>query len=52
VVGRAPDFAIFESPVTNFEYDQGAEAPAAVRIGLWAYLVVGTRRGSRKATGA
>lgn len=52
VAGRETDFAIFESNLTNFTYDQGAGAPAAVRIGVWAYLVVGTRRGSRKATGA
>jgi hypothetical protein len=52
VAGREADFAIFESALTSFRYDQGAEAPSAVRIGLWAYLVVGTRRGSRKATGA
>lgn len=52
VVGRPSDFAIFESNVVNFRYDQGAGAPASIRIGLWAYLVVGTRRGSRKATGA
>jgi hypothetical protein len=52
VVGREADFAIFESALTSFRYDQGAEAPSAVRIGVWAYLVVGTRRGSRKATGA
>lgn len=52
VIGREADFAIFESNLTSFTYDQGAEAPSAVRIGLWAYLVVGTRRGSRKATGA
>lgn len=52
VAGRSSDFAIFESNVSHFRFDQGAEAPAAIRIGLWAYLVVGTRRGSRKATGA
>jgi hypothetical protein len=52
VVGRSSDFAIFESNIVRFQYDQGAEAPSAVRIGLWAYLVVGVRRGSRKATGA
>lgn len=52
VIGRESDFAIFESSLTSFKYTEGAEAPSAVRIGLWAYLVVGTRRGSRKATGA
>jgi HK97 family phage prohead protease len=52
VVGRASDFAIFESNLAQFQFNEGAEAPSAVRIGLWAYLVVGTRRGSRKATGA
>ena len=52
VIGRASDFAIFESNIVNFDFREGAGAPASVRIGLWAYLVVGTRRGSRKATGA
>lgn len=52
IIGRESDFAIFESSLTAFKYTEGAEAPSAVRIGLWAYLVVGTRRGSRKATGA
>jgi len=52
VAGRSSDFAIFESNLVNFQFSEGAEAPSAVRIGLWAYLVVGTRRGSRKATGA
>lgn len=52
VIGRSSDFAIFESNVVRFRYTEGAEAPSAIRIGLWAYLVVGTRRGSRKATGA
>ncbi len=52
VIGRSADFAILESNVVNFSYDQGAEAPSAVRIGLWAYLITGVRRGSRKATGA
>jgi hypothetical protein len=52
VVGRSSDFAIFESNLVNFQFTEGAEAPSAIRVGLWAYLVVGTRRGSRKATGA
>jgi hypothetical protein len=52
VTGRKADFAILESNVVNFSYDQGAEAPSAIRIGLWAYLITGVRRGSRKATGA
>jgi HK97 family phage prohead protease len=52
VIGRETDFAIFESNLQSFRYDQGAEAPSGIRIGVWAYLVVGTRRGSRKATGA
>jgi hypothetical protein len=52
VVGRASDFAIFESNLVTFKFTEGAEAPSAIRVGVWAYLVVGTRRGSRKATGA
>jgi hypothetical protein len=52
VVGRQTDYAVFESNIVRFQYTEGAGAPAAIRVGLWAYLVVGTRRGSRKATGA
>jgi Escherichia/Staphylococcus phage prohead protease len=52
VAGRSSDFAILESNVADFRFTEGAEAPSAIRVGLWAYLVVGTRRGSRKATGA
>lgn len=50
VTGRRSDFVIFESNVARFSFDQGAEAPAAIRVGLWAYLVVGARRGSLKET--
>jgi hypothetical protein len=51
VFGRPNDFVIYESPIAQFSYDQ-VVGPQAVRVGLWAYLVVGTRLGSLKVTAA
>lgn len=51
VTGRPSDFAILESSVARFSYD-AATGPAAVRIGIWAYLVVAKRLGSLKVTAA
>lgn len=51
VFARPLDFVIFESSIATFSYDQ-VVGPQAVRIGLWAYLVVGTRLGSLKVTAA
>jgi hypothetical protein len=51
VFGRPSDFVVFESPIATVQYDQ-VVGPQAVRIGLWAYLVVGTRLGSLKVTAA
>jgi hypothetical protein len=51
VTGRRDDFVIYESNVAQFSYEQ-VTGPAGIRIGLWAYLVVGARRGSLKETGA
>ena len=51
VTGRSNDYVIFESPVARFSYDQVA-GPAGVRVGVWAYLVVGLRLGSIKVTAA
>ena len=51
VTARANDFVIFESPVATFSYDQPV-GPQAIRIGIWAYLVVGARLGSLKVTAA
>jgi len=50
VTGRRSDFAIFESSIARFSFDQGAGAPASIRVGLWAYLATGARRGSLKET--
>lgn len=50
IVGRRSDFAIFESAIARFSFDQGAGAPASIRVGLWAYLATGARRGSLKET--
>lgn len=51
VTGRPSDFVIFESSIARFSYD-AVTGPAAVRLGIWAYLVVGTRLGSLKVTAA
>jgi HK97 family phage prohead protease len=51
VFGRPNDFVTFESAVASFSYDQ-VVGPQAVRVGIWAYLVVGTRLGSLKVTAA
>lgn len=51
VTGRPSDYVIFESSVARFSYD-AVTGPAGVRIGIWAYLVVGTRLGSLKVTAA
>lgn len=45
------DFVIYESAIAQFSYDQ-VVGPQAVRVGIWAYLVVGTRLGSLKVTAA
>jgi hypothetical protein len=49
VTARPDDFVIFESNVAQFAYEQ-VTGPAGIRIGLWAYLAVGARRGARKET--
>lgn len=51
VTGRPSDYVIFESSIARFSYD-AVTGPSAVRIGIWAYLVVGTRLGSLKVTAA
>jgi hypothetical protein len=45
------DYVIFESSIAQFQYDQ-VVGPQAVRVGLWAYLVVGTRLGGLSVTAA
>lgn len=51
VTARRADYVIFESPVARFSYDQ-VVGPAAVRVGIWAYLAIGVRLGSLKVTAA
>ena len=51
VFGRPSDYVIYESPIVQFQYDQ-VVGPQAVRVGLYAYLVVGTRLGSLSVTAA
>lgn len=45
------DYVIFESSIAQFQYDQ-VVGPQAIRVGLWAYLVVGTRLGGLSVTAA
>jgi HK97 family phage prohead protease len=51
VTARKADYVIYESSVAQFTYDQPV-GPAAVRFGIWAYLVVAARLGSLKVTAA
>lgn len=51
VTGNPSDYVIFESSTSRFQYD-AVTGPAAVRVGLWAYLAVGVRLGSLKVTAA
>ncbi len=51
VFGVPSDFVIYESAIAQFTYDQ-IVGPQAVRVGLWAYLGIGTRLGSLKVTAA
>ena len=51
VFGRSSDFVVYESSIASFSFDQ-VVGPQAVRVGIWAYLVVGTRLGSLKKTAA
>lgn len=51
VTGRPEDYVIFESSIARFSYE-AATGPAGIRLGIWAYLVVGTRLGSLKVTAA
>jgi hypothetical protein len=51
VTTRADDYVIYESSIARFSYDQYT-GPSAVRLGIWAYLVVGTRLGGLSVTAA
>ena len=51
VTAKKNDYAIFESPIARFSYD-AVTGPAGVRVGLWAYLAVGTRLGGLSVTAA
>lgn len=48
---RRSDYVIFESPIARFSYE-ASTGPAGVRMGVWGYLVVGTRLGGYKTTAA
>lgn len=51
VTARSNDYVIYESSLAQFSFDQ-VVGPQAVRVGVWAYLVVGTRLGGLKKTAA
>jgi hypothetical protein len=51
VTTRPDDYVIYESSIARFSYDQYT-GPSAVRLGIWAYLVVGTRLGGLSVTAA
>jgi hypothetical protein len=51
VTARQDDYVIYESAITQFSYEQ-VVGPSAVRIGIWAYLGIGTRKGGLSVTAA
>ena len=51
VTATRDDYIIYESAITRFTYEQ-VVGPAAVRVGIWAYLAVGTRKGGLSVTAA
>jgi HK97 family phage prohead protease len=51
VTATRDDYVIYESAITRFTYEQ-VVGPAAVRVGIWAYLAVGTRKGGLSVTAA
>jgi hypothetical protein len=51
VTARPEDYVIYESSIARFSYD-AVTGPSGVRLGIWAYLVVGTRLGGLKVTAA
>lgn len=51
VTARPEDFVIYESSIARFSYD-AVTGPAGIRLGIWAYLVVGARLGALKVTAA
>jgi hypothetical protein len=51
VFAVANDYVIFESSIAQFTYDQ-VVGPQSIRVGLWAYLGIGTRLGGLSVTAA
>jgi HK97 family phage prohead protease len=51
VTARPDDYVIYESAITQFTFEQ-VVGPSAIRIGIWAYLGVGTRKGGLSVTAA
>jgi HK97 family phage prohead protease len=51
VFARQNDYVIFESSIAQFTYDQ-VVGPQSIRVGLWAYLGIGTRLGGLSVTAA
>jgi HK97 family phage prohead protease len=53
VIGQSTDYVIYESAVADFRVENSSSiTPANILLGVWAYLAVGVRRGSRLATSA
>jgi hypothetical protein len=52
VVTSVPqDYVVYESSIAQFTYDQ-VVGPQSIRVGLWAYLGIGTRLGGLSVTAA
>jgi hypothetical protein len=50
-IARSTDMVIYESAVARFSYEQ-VDGPAAIRLGIWAYLAAADRKAARKHTAA
>lgn len=51
VTADRDDYVIYESAITRFTYEQ-VVGPGAIRVGIWAYLGVATRKGGLSVTAA
>jgi HK97 family phage prohead protease len=51
ITARRTDMVVYESAIARFSYEQ-ATGPAAVKLGIWAYMAVADRRGAVKSGAA
>jgi HK97 family phage prohead protease/HK97 family phage major capsid protein len=51
ITARRTDMVIYESAVARFSYEQ-VDGPAAIKLGIWAYMAFADRRGAVKSGAA